>query len=657
MYCCLFFSLMLLAFSAQTVGKQSQVLKLAGNMPDLVRWSPVKPRHNYQEQLPQPDKIAAFEKLGYGSVTLTERHQIMLRNDKTVEETVTNSQLYINSNGIENAGNSGFWIDTNNQRVEIQEVYVLQPDGTQVDVDPGTLQISNDNSANIFNDYSYVTIPFSQLKPGSISILVYKTVSYHDKLPLPWSRLLYPVNFGHIESFQAQINWADDKQKPAWQTDYAKLECKESPLSLYCATKEASPPIPTDRDMPSAYDALPVLVLAEPTNWAAISNSMQTLTEPAMSKSGKIKELAKHLIKDATRPEEKLSRLSTFVSRDIRYVGIEHGHSGVVPKPTLTTLEQRFGDCKDKTMLFIDLARQVGLDAYPVLTSTKRLSLSKLVLPASNYFNHMIACVNLSPHKESCVDLTDPETSAEHLPASLQGAVSLTVGRGTVAPDNLASEPYTWIAEIKANNRLTDDGAIVETLERSYNSHWAAGLRHTLASKSQADRERWLVEDYRAVMTDKVTPDVQLQGLDQPKSLVVMTSTTEFRNAFNPAQLTNFSELDPWLRDLAKNSKTTNTHYPYAFQGLNYQSQLTYSLDQGRIINNLGPKLDYVSPWGSFHRHYRKDETSITAFTELRMPRAMISVEKCSEFNRFIDLTSRETRIWFSTQQTQNEKK
>ncbi|MGD0959767.1 MAG: DUF3857 domain-containing protein [Methylomonas sp.] len=648
---CLFFSLLLSALSVHAAAKPKQEFKLADNMKDLVSWSPLKPRHSYREELPHPDKITSFEKLGYGVVTLMERHEINLRHDHVVEETVSNLQLYVNSNGIENAGNSGFWIDTINQRVEIQEAYVLQADGALFDVDPGALQISKDNSANIFNDFSFVTVPFAQLKPGSIAVLVYKIISYPDKLPLPWARMLYPANLGHIERFQTQVNWSDNKRKPVWKTDYPNLECKESPFSLFCATKEASLPIPVERDMPSVYDVLPVLVLTEATNWATISNSMQALTETALSKNAKIEELAEHLIKDAIRPEEKLSRLSTFVSREIRYVAIEHGHHGVIPKPALSTLEQRFGDCKDKTMLFVDLARQVGLDAYPVLTSTKRYALSKLLLPAAGYFNHMIACVKLSAYKESCIDLTDGETSSEHLPAVLQGAVRLTVGGDTVAPDNLGSEPYIWVVKIKAEHSLLSDGNIVETLERSYNSHWAAGLRHALAAKSQADRDRWLLEDYRSVvMNDKVTPSLQLQGMDQAHSSVVMTSTTEYRNVFNPAQLTNFNDLDQWLINLAKNSKSTNTHYPYTFQGIDYQSQITYRLNPGKTVNNLGPKLDYVAPWGSLHRYYRKNDTSVTAFTELKIPRTIIPVEKISEFNRFIDLSSQETRIWFSAQ-------
>lgn len=307
-------------------------------------------------------------------------------------------------------------------------------------------------------------------------------------------------------------------------------------------------------------------------------------------------------------------------------------------------------------MLFVDLARHVGLDAYPVLTATNRKSLAKLLLPASSYFDHMIACVKVSQDQESCVDLTDSDTSAEHLPQAIQGAVSLAVGRGVVAPAKLPAEPFTWKVSIKADNRFTDDGGIVETLERSYDSHWAAGLRHGLAAKSQLERERWLLEDYRNVMTDKVTPSVLLAGLELPTSPLVMTSTTEFRNAFDPAAFTRFVEIDPWLRELSRNSKTVNTHYPLSFQGLDYQSRLTYQLNPGRRVKNTGPKLDYVSPWGSLHRHYRDDGGSVTVYTTLQMPRAEIPVDDLSQFNRFLELATQETRIWFGIQPVQNQK-
>lgn len=648
-------ALLLTAISAHAAVKgQPTDLNLVGIDKGLVRWMPNPPSHSYPEQFPQPDKMAEFQNLGYATVTLTDSHEINLKADYTVEEVVTNAQLYISQSGVSNGGSNGLWIDSNHQKVEIQEAYVLQPDGTRVAVSPNTLQVSSDNTSYSFNDYFYITVPFPQIKPGSISVLVYKIITDRRKSPLPWARSLYPSGFSQVEKFHLRVNWADDRVKPAWQTDDGKLVCKQEPAGLSCDATAAIPPLLADPDMPPALDILPVLVLAEPTTWADLSTSMEGLVEPSLSTSRKIEDLSESLVKDANTPEDKLGRLLAFVSREIRYVGLEHDRNSVVPKPTETTLEHRFGDCKDKTMLFVDLARRAGLDAYPVLVSSNRQSLAKLLLPAWTYFNHMIACVKLPQGTVTCVDLTDPDTSAEYLPQSLHGAVSLTVGRRTTAAAKLPAEPYTWKVDVTAINRLQGDGTILEMLERRYHSHWAAGLRSSLAAKTKADRDRWMLQDYQATMTDKITPSFILEGLDEPKSPLLITSTAKFANAFNPAQLSSFAEYDPWLIALAKDSRTKNTRYPYAFKGVYYQSELSYHLNPGKTVHNLGSKLDYVTPWGALHRHYTEDGGSVTVYTELAMPRALIASQDISQFNQFLELVGKESRLWFGIQGTEH---
>lgn len=644
-YLCLGLLLSGLTLAANTV---KPGLNLPGNLAKILHWTPVPARHGYQTELQEPDKIADFQKLGYGMVTLNQTHQLNIKSDAQIEETISTSQLFLNNSGIENAGNSGFWFDITTQQAEILEAYVLQADGKRIDVRPDTLQINTDNSPNIFNDYYYVTIPFAQLQPGSIAILVYKTTTYRKKSPLPWARNFYPANFNHIEHFQIEVDWANEALKPAWQTDYAPLECRETPLKLRCDSKTAATPLPTDRGMPSVYDVLPVFTLAEPGSWVKIDDTMQKLTESSLSASGKVTELAAQLVDGVNSPQEKMNKLAGFVSREIRYVGLEHGHGGVRPKATLSTLEQRFGDCKDKTMLFVDLARKSGLDAYPVLTSTNRFSLSKLLLPTSIYFNHMIACANLDSGKPSCVDLTDPYTSPELLPKTIQGAVSLPIGRGSPVPDKLQSEEYPWALTLKSENRLTKNGSVEENLVRTYQTHWAAGLRGSLASKSQADRERWLLDNYHTVMSDKVTPSMQVTGLEHTQSPIVISSTTQFSNAFNPEKIEVYAEPELWLKSFINSYKIQNTYYPYAFNGFNYQSQISYQLYPERNISNLGPKLDYDTPWGSFHRYYRTHDDTVQIFTELKMPSASIPVNKLAEFNRFMELIKEESRIWFS---------
>lgn len=639
---------LLLAFTSLSLSATpSHDLQLAGYNSAMLRWT-LSARHaNYQELAPSAQRLAEFGQSGYRSVALDESHHLHIGPDKSVEETISNVQLYLTASGAENDGNLGFWLDASQQHAEIEGAYVLQPDGGVIDVEPDTIQINTDNSANIFNDNVYVTLPFPQLKPGSIAVLRYKIHTLRDKLGFPWFRNYYPVNLHPIEHFKVRVTWEDAAQKPDWRTDYPNLVCRENAFDLDCTSNEAAAPLLTDNDMPPLYDVLPVLILAEQSSWIALSSSMRSLSDTALTGDKRIADLAARLRNGATNPNEIIARLALFVSRDIRYVGIEHGHGGMTPRPTPDTLERRFGDCKDKTMLFVDLARHSGLDAYPVLTSTQRTSLAKLLLPATNYFNHMLACVSLADDKEVCVDLTDPDTSSGHLSYAVQGVVALTVGRGATAPRNLDADPYTWIVDVKADNKMNTDGSVVESLERRYASHWGAGLRKTLAAKSRMEIDRWLTNDYQAIMGNKVTPGVGLHGLETPELPVVLTSTTAFHNVFDGKTIRSYQEQDPWLRDLADKSKTFNNHYDHTFRGVHYQSEISYQPYPEKHIGNVGPEIDYISRWGTFHRYYRQTGDSLTAYTNLRMPRTQVPVDKIPEFNRFLDLVGRETRIWF----------
>ena len=56
---------------------------------------------------------------------------------------------------------------------------------------------------------------------------------------------------------------------------------------------------------------------------------------------------------------------------DIRYLGIEMGRNSHEPHQPWETLEARWGDCKDKTLLLVALLRELGLEAYPALVNTR----------------------------------------------------------------------------------------------------------------------------------------------------------------------------------------------------------------------------------------------------------------------------------------------
>lgn len=85
---------------------------------------------------------------------------------------------------------------------------------------------------------------------------------------------------------------------------------------------------------------------------------------------------------------------ATFVTQwiqdNIRYFGIETGVNSHKPSTPFETLERRYGDCKDKTVLLNSALRHLGLDAKPALVSTAYTRSLTDRLPSPGVFNHVI---------------------------------------------------------------------------------------------------------------------------------------------------------------------------------------------------------------------------------------------------------------------------
>lgn len=90
-----------------------------------------------------------------------------------------------------------------------------------------------------------------------------------------------------------------------------------------------------------------------------------------------------------------VKNIFNFVSNNISYIALEWGWGGFYPNNPSQTLNNGYGDCKDKVTLLISLLKIVGINAYPVLLSTRNHYDINLNPPAV-FFNHVIAAVELN---------------------------------------------------------------------------------------------------------------------------------------------------------------------------------------------------------------------------------------------------------------------
>lgn len=82
-----------------------------------------------------------------------------------------------------------------------------------------------------------------------------------------------------------------------------------------------------------------------------------------------------------------------FVQDEVRYLGFESGLNSHKPHAPLKVFEQRFGDCKDKSLLLSTVLGIYGIEAHPMLVSTTLRDHTSERMPAHTIFNHCVAQV------------------------------------------------------------------------------------------------------------------------------------------------------------------------------------------------------------------------------------------------------------------------
>jgi lipoprotein NlpI/transglutaminase-like putative cysteine protease len=153
---------------------------------------------------------------------------------------------------------------------------------------------------------------------------------------------------------------------------------------------EKVPALPQQDDAPDGLVQLPRLEISEYRNWGEVAQWADALYRVPEDLSPQVREMVAELKGAGGDRKDALRRALKFVQDEIRYVGIEIGQGSVQPSHPNEVLRRRYGDCKDKTLLLIALARALGVEAYPALVSTWAGRRASELLAMPVVFDHMI---------------------------------------------------------------------------------------------------------------------------------------------------------------------------------------------------------------------------------------------------------------------------
>ncbi len=255
----------------------------------------------------------------------------------------------------------------------------------------------------------------------------------------------------------------------------------------------ALPGLPLESLAPGSAEVSPVWQATTFTSWREVATWYRRLVEPQKVLTPAMKAFVAEVSGNKATPGEVLERLAEYVTREIRYVGLEFGIHGYKPYRTDQVWSRRFGDCKDKATLLSALMAEAGLTGEVTLVRTRKQGRLAGALPSLALFDHAVVYIK---GRDELVDPTATYYGLGELPRDDQGAQILVL-----APPDEATE--LAVSRIDPPTRNGISGTYSVTLaERG-----GAGIQGTVAFLgTQAPA-------YRSLLLDPASQKLRLAEL------------------------------------------------------------------------------------------------------------------------------------------------
>jgi hypothetical protein len=283
-----------------------------------------------------------------------------------------------------------------NQQVDIDYVRVIKPDGTVVVTPSYNVQdmpADVTRAAPMYSDIHEKHVAVKGLGVGDVLESQITVRTLKPEVPGQfWLEYSFDKDLIVLDE-QLDLDLPADKAVTVASADLQPAITTANGRKLYhWASSNLARP---DPDAPPKSVKLwkPSVQVTTFASWAQVGSWYQSLQHEPLTITPAIQAKAAALTKGLATNEEKVRAIFNEVALHTHYIGLEFGIGRYQPHPADDVLSNEYGDCKDKHTLLASLLKAAGIEAWPVLISSKRYVDPALPSPAQ--FDHVITVVPL----------------------------------------------------------------------------------------------------------------------------------------------------------------------------------------------------------------------------------------------------------------------
>ncbi len=153
---------------------------------------------------------------------------------------------------------------------------------------------------------------------------------------------------------------------------------------------DAVPALSVETDRPYWHFGYPITQISSFRTWGEAGQHLVDAYDVTDHGSEAIRAIAVDIRRAHNGPKAQLRAALDYVQSNVRYLGIELGAGGYIPRHPDLVLRRRFGDCKDMTVLLLALLQELGIKAAPMLANLDDGLGLKDTIPSIGAFDHVL---------------------------------------------------------------------------------------------------------------------------------------------------------------------------------------------------------------------------------------------------------------------------
>ena len=282
-------------------------------------------------------------------------------------------------------------------------------------------------------------------------------------------------------------------------------------------------PAATDYDnQPGWYTSYGYIQVTDYKSWAEVAEWGLKIN-PTRALTGKLAERVA-AIKASTKNKEDFFRAAVkLVQDEVRYMGVETGEYSHRANDPEKVYNQRYGDCKDKSLLLVSILNAGGIEANMALISTYAGIKTDQYLPSPFVFNHAVVRAVVD-HMPVWVDATIAYQRGAgakiYFPQYGQGLILQPGSNAIVNIPPAKTGKITYLEEYYVPNDTSKVALDVRTV---YTLNEADQIRSTLAEGSMAETEKNYLDYYARIYTKIESADsVMVYDSEDANEIVVL---------------------------------------------------------------------------------------------------------------------------------------